>query len=212
MLTTRVEDPHALNPQQGWVGVKSHSDINKPIQGHTSQDRRSILINDNEADQQQEPIDDNFYKRKSIFERLVKFATSIINADTGTQKNNGPYQRVNEHSNTKRPKFDSNITQFEADDKSKGDRHDKHQDSNSTSSPYNQQSKHANSQIRYKGVQQDKNVQSKYPENNNKYDDRRRNSQGYLQTKDKNQHDHHDQNKNNNKPRELERYGREGKG
>ena len=55
-----------------------------------TQDRRLVLISDEETNQQTGPIDDNFYKRKSVFERLGVSPTSLLNANKDTLKNNRP--------------------------------------------------------------------------------------------------------------------------
>ena len=79
-----------------------------------NQDRRSILISDDESTHQRRPIDDNFFKRKSVFERLGGPPTSLLNTNMDTLTNNNQYQPGYIKSNIKRPKQDSNTTQTES--------------------------------------------------------------------------------------------------
>ena len=60
IMDQRTTDPR----HQGLVGNKSHADINALMM--INQDRRSILINDDEPNQKRIPIDDNLYKRRTI--------------------------------------------------------------------------------------------------------------------------------------------------
>ena len=53
-----------------------------------NRDKRSVLISDNETNQQRDYIDDNFYKRKSVFERLGGSSTNASNANKEVTKDN----------------------------------------------------------------------------------------------------------------------------
>ena len=83
-----------------------------------NQDRRSVLISDEETNQQIDYIDDNFYKRKSVFERLGGSSTNASNANKEATKGNKQYQLGSDQSGTKRPKYDSSMIQKESHDKS----------------------------------------------------------------------------------------------
>ena len=191
----RREDHRRPDPEHhGLVWERSHSDINALIMNDKNRDRRSVLI----SNEQREPIDDDFYKRKSVFERLGKSSTKAMSTDTDTMKNNRQYQVDNEQSNNKRPKLDSNNIQTEPHER------------NYMQSLH--QTHNLQGQTQHKGVRQDKQVQSKYSVNNNDNNDRRRSNQGYSQAKDKSQYEHQNQDKYDNKPRKPERYEKEGKG
>ena len=159
---------------------KSHADINALM--IANQDQRSILISDEETSQGIGPIDDNFYKRKSVFERLGKSTTNPSNTYANTIKNNRPYQDGNEQANNKRPKLSLNNTQTDA--------HDRHHMKNQQNQAYSPQS-----QAQLKVVQQDKQTQNKFPVNSKYNSDHNNNQYKY-----------------NDKSREPERYGRDGKG
>ena len=136
---TRIEDPRNLDPHRGLVGDRSHLDINMLIQGRTNQDRKSILISDDETTQQRRPIDVNFYKRKSVYERLGGSSTSLLNTNINTLKENRHYQLGNDQSNTKRPKYDSNNIQAESYNQNKKNQHDKTKESLSNTKQDSQQ-------------------------------------------------------------------------
>ena len=57
-----------------------------------NRDQRSVLISDEEANLRIGPIDDNFYKRKSVFERLGGSSTNVSNANKEAIKGNKQYQ------------------------------------------------------------------------------------------------------------------------
>ena len=164
-----------------------------------NQDRRSILISDDESNQQWRPIDHNFYKRKSVFERLGGSATSLLKTNIDTLKKNHQYQRVNEQLNTKRPKYDSNNIRAESYDQDKKSEKDKHQDSHPKIPQQNKSKGQTQDKV------QDKSVQNKYLGNNYYHDAHSKSNQGYSQVENKAKHDHHSK-----MSRANERSGREG--
>ena len=102
-----IEDQRMTDPKhRGLVENKIHSDINALMA--ISQDRRSVLISNEETKQRIGPIDDNFYKRKSVFERLGGSSTSGLNTKKDAIKNNDQNRLGSNQSGTKRPKYDSN--------------------------------------------------------------------------------------------------------
>ena len=175
---------------RGLFQNKTHADINELMV--SNQDQRSVLISDEETTQRIDPIDDNFYKRKSVFERLGVAPTSLLNTNKDALKDNRQDRIRGEQSDIKRPKVDSDIVQRESYD-----------DNHSNNRP---------SQTQHKNAQQEKNTRSGYPEHDNNKDTLYKNNRGYAHAKDKHQYDNHTQNKSNNKPRESERYGSDGKG
>ena len=157
-----IQDQRTNNSKHGKPTVnKSHADVNALML--INQDRRSVLISDEETNQRIDPIDDNFEKTKSVFERLGVAPTSLLNTNKDALKDNCQYHTRDTQSDIKQPKVDSNITQKE---------------SFGGSDSCNRQSQ----------TQHKSSLQDKY-------------QQGL-----------HNQNKLNNKPREHESYGRDGKG
>ena len=117
-------------------------------------------------------------------------ATKPSNTYANAIESNQSYQNNTGQANNKRPKLDSSNTQAEA--------HNKH---------YN----HAHSsqdQFQPKVIQQDRHTQNKYPVKHNS--DHHNSNQGYSRIGENDHHNKH--NKDYNKPREPERYGRDGKG
>ena len=53
-----------------------------------NREKRSVLISDENTNQRIDPIDDNFYKRKSVFERLGGSSTSVLNTNKDALKEN----------------------------------------------------------------------------------------------------------------------------
>ena len=75
------------------VGDRSILDVNALIISITTQDQRSILINEeNNPAPRQALIDDNFHKRKSVFERLGRTPTNSLRPNNNTSNNNADDQ------------------------------------------------------------------------------------------------------------------------
>ena len=185
IMDQRTTDPR----HRGLVGNKSHADINALMM--INQDRRSILISDDEPNQQRIPIDDNFYKRKSVFERLGGPSSNFSSTNISTLKDNRQYQPENDQANNKRPKYESNNNQAETYEKNRKNQHDKQS--------YNQQSKQSKFQTQYK---KDKSAQpSIHLETNKNYDDHRDNQRSNQERK-RDRYSQHEKNKSNDKPRE----------